>query len=334
MSRYFVIAFVAVVFLWFASFAPAPAKADTIQACAPQTIRGMTCGFQNSGGSYSTISVPGASDTFATGINSNGAIVGTYSTGGCCVNTAGFLDSAGVFSTISLAGSSDTQLLGINDSGQIVGNYYAPNQTNFPYLGGFIYDAGAYTLINVPGATGTFANGINDAGQIAGYYLYDNGTVNLAVSGFLYSGGSYTSINAPGASNTEILGINNTGEMVGGWCSNNTCADFVYSGGTFTTISGPAPDATPAGINDEEQILWNGGSGAFLDSGGTFTPIDVPGSLPGTTGARGINNAGDVVGSYDVSAPEPGALIQSAVGLLLGIAVIAFCRRQTSTTVS
>src|SRR5215467_8024170 len=73
---------------------------------------------------------------------------------------------------------------------------------------------------------------------------------------------------------------------------------------TFTHFDVPgATQTTPFGINDEGQIV-----GLFIDStavvhgflrdtSGSFTTIDVPGVASGcTTEARGINNAGEIVG--------------------------------------
>ena len=44
---------------------------------------------------------------------------------------------------------------------------------------------------------------------------------------------------------------------------------------------------------------------AFLYANGVFTTINVPGAVPGTVGASGINDAGQIVGSYrDSSGPH------------------------------
>ena len=56
------------------------------------------------------------------------------------------------------------------------------------------------------------------------------------------------------------------------------------------------------GINDTGQIVGGfrnaSGSHGFLDTGGTFTTIDVPGAL--ATEASGINDMGQIVGMFDV----------------------------------
>ena len=69
---------------------------------------------------FTTIDVPGASETLPIGINSRGQIVGTYrdSTG-----VHGFLYDGGVFTPIDVPGASATLAFGITPSGQIVGFY-------------------------------------------------------------------------------------------------------------------------------------------------------------------------------------------------------------------
>src|SRR4029077_7574147 len=70
---------------------------------------------------------------------------------------------------------------------------------------------------------------------------------------------TFTQIDVPGAFSTQPSGINKSGVIVGGYSSNGSDSHgFRLSGGTFTTIDGP----------------------------GTFTRAD------------GIDQAGDIVGSY------------------------------------
>jgi probable HAF family extracellular repeat protein len=69
------------------------------------------------------------------------------------------------------------------------------------------------------------------------------------------------------------------------------------------------------GINNRGQIVGTfhdaSGEHGFLDTGGSFTTIDVPGALfPGTL-ARGINDNGQIVGYFTV----PGAFFTEAFGI-------------------
>jgi probable HAF family extracellular repeat protein len=67
----------------------------------------------------------------------------------------------------------------------------------------------------------------------------------------------------------------------------------------------PSNRYDPFGINNAGQIVGNTddstGSHGFLYSGGTFTNFDVPGANTAGIGtiARGINDAGQIVGLYE-----------------------------------
>jgi PEP-CTERM motif len=74
---------------------------------------------QAEGYTFTSIDLPGATITFATGINNGGQIVGSYFD----ATYHGFLDSGGRFTSINVPGATDTYLTGINNGGQIVGYY-------------------------------------------------------------------------------------------------------------------------------------------------------------------------------------------------------------------
>lgn len=77
---------------------------------------------------------------------------------------------------------------------------------------------------------------------------------------------------------------------------------------TFTLATGIGPSGDIVGIYGDASFNEHG----FLLSHGSFTTIDVPGSLVGTSGilqteANGINGAGDIVGDYFAPPGAPGA---------------------------
>lgn len=87
---------------------------------------------------------------------------------------------------------------------------------------------------------------------------------------------------------------------------------------TFTNIDVPGALATFAtGINGRGATVGiyydsAGNEHGFLLKNGTFSSVDVPGSLVGVSGtlqteANGINNAGDIVGDYFAPPGAPGA---------------------------
>src|SRR5438309_1251631 len=74
---------------------------------------------------------------------------------------------------------------------------------------------------------------------------------------------------------------------------------------SFTQIDAPggAGNTVASGINDAGQIVGfftdgTGGVHGFLDTGGSFTQIDVPGAFG--TAALGINDTGQIVGRFSV----------------------------------
>ena len=100
---------------------------------------------------FSTLDVPGATETYASGINGTGNIVGFYYAG---TGKFGFLDTGGNL-TFLTAGpdTTATSAIGINDTGEIVGSYGDPTGTSH----GFFYAGGNFLPVNVPGATYTEA---------------------------------------------------------------------------------------------------------------------------------------------------------------------------------
>ena len=88
---------------------------------------------------------------------------------------------------------------------------------------------------------------------------------------------------------------------------------------------GARSENLPRGINDAGQIVgyfWDSlGSHGFLYDAGAFSTIDVP--KPRTfllfTPGDDIDNAGQIVGLYVATVPEPGSI------LLLGSGLAVFC---------
>jgi probable HAF family extracellular repeat protein len=259
-------------------------------------------GFLYSGGTYTTLAVPGATNgTWAYDINNLGQIVGLYKDSNSAEH--GFLYSSSTFSYTPLndpLGISTTQAHGINDFGMVVGQYTDNNGDH-----GFLYNSGTYTTLNDPSGTeGTQAYGINDAGQIVGNYFDSSGTEH----GFLYSGGTYTTLNAPGATNgTEALGINDAGQIAGYYVGSSSAVHgFLYSGGTYTTFDVSPGFSLLAGINNAGQLVGNYADSSpehgFLATPPTattytFSTLNAPSGTDGTV-AQGINDLGQIVGFY------------------------------------
>ena len=106
--------------------------------------------------------------------------------------------------------------------------------------------------------------------------------------------------------------INNNGQIAGTYFDEqNRVHGFLTNGNGVVTINVPFPDAVPGttivvAVNDAGQAVGRyderdlaGGPGAtrgFLFHDGIFTRINVPDSVG--TAPDGINNAGQIVGSF------------------------------------
>jgi hypothetical protein len=120
---------------------------------------------------------------------------------------------------------------------------------------------------------------------------------------FTYSAGSYSAFTVPGVFAPAPFGINNLGQIVG--TDGNENIGFLYQNGNTTIIAPVGNFSTrPQGINDSGLIVGNefypGSQGfrVFIDNAGTITMVAVPQSAT----AAGLNNAGQIVGSFDSSA--------------------------------
>ncbi len=145
------------------------------------SMPGASHGFLLSGGTFTTLDIPGATagTTSPSGFNATGQIVGSYQD---AAGSHGFLLSGGTVSPIDVPGAAagTTSAYGIKAVGQIVGSY-----VDATGLHGFLDSGGTFTTIDAPGAAGggTRAYGISATGQIAGSFT----DAKNVVHGFLAS---------------------------------------------------------------------------------------------------------------------------------------------------
>lgn len=196
---------------------------DTVaQAISDQgTVVGQVCtcgpgpflfhGFvRSSDGGFTEFDDPsGPGQTYPTGINDSGVIVGSYGTGS---GLSGFVDDRGKFTDLNYPGTTTTYLQAINNAGAIVG-------VSFDALGlphGFLYQNGKFTDIDAPGAPGGFCEG---TGISAGGVIIGDVCNDVGFSGWALSQGRFSSLNDPNAepSGTYVGGISENGRMAGGF---------------------------------------------------------------------------------------------------------------------
>lgn len=212
-------------------------------------------------------------------------------------------------------GATDTQVFGINDHGDVVGIGIGD-----PAALPFVYASrdGAFTdIAPAAGFASTSVLGIDDAGNMVGSVDSLDG---LTTSGFIRNrNGTYTFFDHPDAfSFTNPRAVNNKG-LVSGFSDreDGTTVGFIYNSktGTFTDIDTGASFFTIAhGINSKGEVVGNSrflpgdapcADGDFVSFGwlrsadGTVTYFRVNGQ---STRARGINDAGSIVGAVNEAA--------------------------------
>ena len=289
---------------------------------------------------FTTIDVPGALATDASGINNSGEIVGSFEDHPA--GSMGFLYTNGVITTINVPGAVGTSASAISNSGIIAGSFTdvgAP--TIQPLL--FVDTNGVFSQIAYPGATTIGANGINNSGEIVGRV----GTISNGTFGIVYMNGVFSTFHFPGMQDQSVgdTGVNDSGVIVGGSFS----GAFIDNNGVFITFNPPGNSLADAfAISDSGLIVGDYVDGitsqthGFLYENGVFVNIDYPNALPGTTELRGVNDAGQIVGFYTDSGgkehgflatpiPEPASILLLTSGVA-GILILIVRRRMMRTS--
>jgi len=229
----------------------------------------QTTGYLYTNGVMQTLVAPGASNTFAYGINDTAEVVGAANAPS--VGTYAIVYLNGSFTTLTVPWQGSTTARGINNAGHMVGYHTDPAGNTIGFL---TAGAGVFTDIIVPGAFSTFPYRVNNIGEVVGYFTNEDGDE----SGFVYKDGVYQTITVPGSSDTLVYAMNDSGEIVGSFIDNSGTHGFLDDNGVFTTFD--APDTLPTrgtfarDITDDGVILVYGvGTGTFV---ATSTIESVP----------------------------------------------------------
>ena len=206
------------------------------------------------------------------------------------------------FKSFQNPGATVTRVFGLNGHGDLVGT-----DNTIPGRHAFLVNRDSYTSLDSSGTLGThtsFARDVNDAGDIVGGYIGDDGNEH----GFILRHGALSTLDVPftGSIGTQLNGINNSGIMTGVWVDEAfTAHGFVFEKGNFAHLDFPgALDTFPYGINSRGDIVGNWDTDqstvghGFVFSRGRIFSFDVPGAVPDGTAATGINEKGEIVGSY------------------------------------
>ena len=252
-------------------------------------------------GTVTPINVPGATATLALDINGEGYIVGRYASTGA---THGFMRSpSGDFTTIDFPGASLTVATAINERGDIAGQYAVPSAPTQRH--GFLLKDGVFTSFDAPGSVFTNALGINDRGDIVGRYcthLPCGAPGGGSFHGFLLSDGMFTTIDIPGALETDLFKVNSPSEIAGGFLTPEHKEQIsLLANGNLTVL------APPGG---QPVSLDNGGINERGDVVGTYCDWALP-CLITPTGTHGFLISGSAFTTIDI----PGASATAAVGI-------------------
>jgi probable HAF family extracellular repeat protein len=287
-------------------------------------------------------------NSFASGINSSGAVAGTSSTApilkkdkfgnGYFVST----DHAvtwGASSSVQKLGVGDA--LGLNDARKVVGT---SNSNAILWGGGKTINLGTLGGTGNPSA----ALGINTGGQVVGYSPTNDSSETQHA--FLWTptspdGPSGTIIDlgtldgAPGFPSAGVA-VNASGEVVG-WTADAAAGGndhgFLYSGGkmydlgTLTSVGGSYTPSEAHGINTPGTVVGYAGdpnnAGASTSRAWIWTPTspggtsgqltDLNGLIPAGSGwvlndAEAIDDAGQVVGRGMINGEEHAFLLNPA----------------------
>ena len=281
-----------------------------------------TASSQSAFATFTVIDVPGASYTFAYGINNSGTIVGSYYDPASIEHA--FTRSGQIYQTIDIPGYIGTTCrnsgwteaaTGINNSGQIAGEYVRFNPPVAPGICSGSVSAEAFLfanntpveLNNITDNANVFPNAINDAGVIVGSYQVFVNRFRLTHA-FLLEGGAYTTIDPPGASQAWATGINNAGQIVGYYNdASGNIHGFFLSRGTYSLIDFPGATGSQfVGINSSGVAVGN-----YFAADGRWTVFVFDTNAPQSPNAfqsfansggvfltaSAINDAGQIVGT-------------------------------------
>jgi len=196
-------------------------------------------------------------------------------------------------------------------------------------------EANAQVLTPIPsfvdpnGGT-TSVTGINDSGAMTGDISYANGSA----VGFVRSPtGTYTTFSAGGAFFTQGHAISNDG-TVSGYTEDSTlnlltASEFQRSsGGAITTLTNPSTGnplhGIPGGMNGAGALVGDyyvprisgetfSTRHGYILSGGTLNDLSVSGFYGNLLAARGINDAGTVVGFGNNGGAYEGFILSGGV---------------------
>ena len=287
-----------------------------------------------------------SSESYGYAINKAGQVVATSdatvtSNGSDMVGGfRGMVVQNGTRTALGSLGGRDSDAYGINDAGQVVGSSFTSWSGTTP-THAFLWQAGTMKdLGTLAGGTNSSAVAISSLGQAVGYSQNAAGNDRAAV----WSGSTITDLGTLGGASSRAFDVNNGGATVG-WATDATGTQraFVDDAAGMRSLGSLGTASVAYSVNDSGLVVGDftstaGQSRAFVYAGGTTQDLNaliLPTSGWVLTDARGVNDAGQIVGTgtYDgetlayelTPSPEPTSL--ALVGLSSCL-VLGRCRRR------
>jgi probable HAF family extracellular repeat protein len=263
---------------------------------------------------YQITRIPTTQDgnSVALGINNRGEVVG-YSFKGDEYQAFRYSSSDTTLTDVGSLGGKINAACAINDTGQIVGYSQDGNGNLLAFISS--RNQPIASLGTIDGASTSEAFGINSSGAAVG----DSQSGSQNHRPVLFSKNSVQDLGLGGSNEPDALetayAINDAGQIVGRHSAgNNAFHAFVDVNGNttdITTLGGTNGEAFA--INKNGLVVGDSDTAAGPAHGFVFdhTQVKDLGTLPGfenASYARGINNAGDIVGESD-SADQKSAFL-------------------------
>jgi uncharacterized membrane protein len=272
---------------------------------AQLTNRGEIVGYYAAGGTvhgfvrdrrgrFATIDRPGAKATAVTGINERGQLVGASSAAGPAelfTSPEAFLLTKGVYTGVKVPGALATSANVINNRGQIAGAYLDGGGR----IHGFRRDrAGRFITIDHPdSAMSTVVQGLNDLGQLSGLYDRPVTGARRASRQWVFGAAGLWSSMVPDLelSPSPAASPRAAGRVAAKRPSRRAASPRPSRSAGSSAAAGDPGTRTGADTRPHTPVP------GFLLDHGRYTRFDAPGAR-GETTPLGINNLGQVVGSY------------------------------------
>jgi uncharacterized membrane protein len=223
----------------------------------------------------------------------------------------------GTGSDLGVNPTGDADAFGINDNQQIVGTQAGHVVTPWLQQGGTVTN-----LPTFPGGSTTEAFAVGGNGTVVGDAVQANGNEPAVewINGKISSLGTLN-----GGNFAEALAVNNTGQAVGAASAPGSSQPFLFHAVMFS--NGKAIDLNVPGANQNAaHATAINNNGVIVGDDGILPPLQLVGSgngfiyrnghatelnnliapTPGVrlAGATGINDAGDIVGIAEITAPD------------------------------